>query len=49
MVLTQAMLFFEDPNLINTNNSCFWVTSIPGDTSNLLIMDQGRDLITLVS
>jgi hypothetical protein len=43
------MMFFKDPNLVNTNKPCFEVTSIPGNCDNLLVTDQGHDLVTILS
>jgi hypothetical protein len=48
-VLTHAMIFFKDPNLVNTNKPHFEVTSIPGNCDNLLVTDQGCDLVTILS
>jgi hypothetical protein len=48
-VLTHAMMFFNDPKLVNTNSPCFEVTPIPGNCDNLLLIDQGHDLVTILS
>jgi hypothetical protein len=48
-VLTRAMMFFNDPRLVNINKPRFEVTSIPGNCDNLLLIDQGRDLVTILS
>jgi hypothetical protein len=48
-VLTCAMMFFNDPKLVNTNKPRFEVTPIPGNCDNLLLIDQGHNLVTILS
>jgi hypothetical protein len=48
-VLTHAIMFFNDPKLVNTNKPHFEVTPIPGNCDNLLLIDQGHDLVTILS
>jgi hypothetical protein len=43
------MMVFNDPKLINTNKPCFEVTPIPGNYDNLLLLDRGHDLVTILS